>query len=395
MDPIYLDNNATTPLLPAVWEAMRPFAVESYGNPASVHQFGRRARRGLEDAREQTAALLGAHPDEVIFTSGATEANNLALFGQSGDPPACLLASPIEHPSVAEPLRQLSAAGFVLEQLPVNAEGVVGADLPAGINPAARLATVMLVNHETGAIQPVRQLAEQLAHCAAFHCDATQAVGKIPVHFHGLGVTSLALSAHKFHGPKGVGALLLRRGAQLRPRTWGGHQQRGRRPGTEPAALAVGLAAALQLVCRDMDRRTAVVRSLRERFWTALRDAAGPLVLNGPSLAPLPGVPGRGAREPGCVPHTLNLSFPGLKADALLMALDLAGVACSAGSACSSGSLLPSPVLRAMGASEEVLQSAVRFSLSAQLTPEEIDEAVRRIASVVHRLRRQPQLVQV
>src|SRR5271167_4090261 len=149
MDPIYLDNNATTPLSPAVWEAMRPFAVQHYGNPASAHQFGRRARRGLEDAREQTAALLGAHPDEVIFTSGATEANNLALFGLTGDQPAHLLASPIEHPSVAEPLRQLADAGFTLDWLPVDAQGVVPANSPpAGINPAARLLAVMLVNHE-------------------------------------------------------------------------------------------------------------------------------------------------------------------------------------------------------------------------------------------------------
>ncbi len=376
MDLIYLDNNATTPLLPAVWESMRPFAVEAYGNPASAHGFGRQARRGLEDARERIAALLGAHPDEVIFTSGATEANNLALFGLSGDPPAPLLGSPIEHPSVLEPLRQLAASGFTLDWLPVDGRGGVQT---AGINPAARLLAVMLVNHETGAVQPVRELAERVAGRAAFHCDATQAVGKIPVHFHDLGVTSLALSAHKFHGPKGAGALLLRRGVgagsprPYRPRTWGGHQQQGRRPGTEAVPLAVGLAAALDLACREMERRTTVVRSLRERTLTGLRESAGPLVLNGP--------------PEGGVPHTLNVSFPGLKADALLMALDLAGVACSAGSACSSGSLQPSPVLRAMGAPDDVLYSAVRFSLSALLTTDEIDEAVRRIAAVVRRLR--------
>ena len=370
MDPIYLDNNATTPLLPAVWEAMRPFAVEAYGNPASAHGFGRRARRGLEDAREQTAALLGAHPDEVIFTSGATEANNLALFGLSGDPPAHLLASPVEHPSVSEPLRRLADSGFALDWLPVDAHGVVQT---AGMNPAARLLAVMLVNHETGAVQPVRTLAERRTGRAPFHCDATQAVGKILVHFHDLGVTSLALSAHKFHGPKGAGALLLRRGVKLRPRTWGGHQQQGRRPGTEAVPLAVGLAVALDLACREMEWRLTVVRSLRERILTGLRESAGPLVLNGPAE--------------GGVPHTVNVSFPGLKADALLMALDLAGVACSAGSACSSGSLLPSPVLRAMGVADAVLHSAVRFSLSALLTPDEIDEAVRRIATVVRRLR--------
>jgi len=372
MDLIYLDNNATTPLLPAVWEAMRPFAVEAYGNPASAHAAGRRARRGLEDAREQTAALLGARPDEVVFTSGATEANNLALFGLAGDPPGRLLASPVEHPSVSEPLRQLAASGFSLEGPPVDAEGVVDADALCRLwRSDTRLIAVMLANHETGTVQPVADLARQLDGRAAFHCDATQAVGRLPVHFGDLGVTTLALSAHKFHGPKGVGALLLRRGTKLRPRAWGGHQQQGRRPGTEAVALAVGLAAALDLACREMEQRTQMVRSLRDQFLAGLRETAGPVVLNGPAS--------------GGVPHTVNVSFPGLKADALLMSLDLADVACSTGSACSSGSLLPSPVLRAMGASE--LLSAMRFSLSALLTPAEIDEAVRRIAAAVRRLR--------
>ena len=374
MDLIYLDNNATTPLLPAVWEAMRPYAVEAYGNPASAHQAGRRARRGLEDARELVAALFGAHPDEVIFTSGATEANNLALFGLTGDPPAHLITSPIEHPSVAEPIGHLSRSGFALNELPVDAQGVVDADALNGlVRSDTRLITVQLANHETGAVQPVRALVERLAGRAAFHCDATQAVGKTPVHFADLSVTSLSLSAHKFHGPKGIGALLLRRGSKLQPRTWGGHQQQGRRPGTESAALVVGLAVALDVASREMDQRIRVVRSLRERFLTGLRQAAEPVVLNGPTE--------------GGLPHTINVSFPGLKADALLMSLDLAGVACSAGSACSSGSLLPSPVLRAMGAPEEVLSSAVRFSLSALNTEAEMNEAVQRIAAVVRRLR--------
>jgi cysteine desulfurase len=374
MNLIYLDNNATTLLLPAVWDAMRPYAVEAYGNPASAHQAGRRARRGLEDAREQVAALLGAHPDEVIFTSGATEANNLALFGLSGDPPAHLVASPIEHPSVAEPIGQLSRSGFALNELPVDAQGVVEADALNGLlRSDTRLITVQLANHETGAVQPVRALAEPLAGRAAFHCDATQAVGKLPAHFADLSVTSLSLSAHKFHGPKGIGALLLRRGSKLRPRMWGGHQQQGRRPGTEGAALAVGLAVALDVASCNLEQRIKVVRSLRERILTGLRETTSPVVLNGPTE--------------GGLPHTINVSFPGLKADALLMSLDLAGVACSAGSACSSGSLLPSPVLRAMGAPEEVLSSAVRFSLSALNTEAEMDEAVRRIAAVVRRLR--------
>jgi cysteine desulfurase len=374
MDCIYLDNNSTTPVLPAVWESMRPFLTEVYGNPASAHQAGRRARQALEDARDRTAAVLGAHPDEVIFTSGATEANNLAIFSHAASGPGHLIASPIEHPSVTEPIRHLQERGFTVDWLPVNAEGLV---CPEGLGqlerPETRLVTVMLANHETGAVQPVRALVEQLAGRAAFHCDAVQAVGKTYVSFRDLGVTTLSLSAHKFHGPKGVGALLVRRGVKVQPQLWGGHQQQGRRPGTEPAALAVGLATALEAAHREMKTRYAHVYKLRRRFLDHLRASAAPVVLNGP--------------EEGGTSHTLNLSFPDLRADALLIALDLAGVACSTGSACSSGSLLPSPVLRAMGMPDPVLHSAMRFSLSPLLTAEEIDEAARRIAAVVVRLR--------
>jgi cysteine desulfurase len=368
MIPIYLDNAATTPLLPAVWEAMRPFAGDVFGNPASAHAAGRRARRGLEDARESVAALLGAFADEVIFTSGATEANNLALLGLVGDPPGHILASSVEHPSVVEPLRHLAASGFHVEWLPVNQCGIVGSDESAKRKREdTRLVAIQWANHETGAIQST------VESDVPFHCDATQAVGKIPIDFHRVHATTLALSAHKFHGPKGVGGLLLRRGTKLRPRLFGGHQQQGRRPGTEPVALAVGLATALEFAVRDMDARHATVLQLRRRFLDHLRTHAAPLVVNGP--------------EEGGLPHTLNVSFPRLQADLLLMSLDLAGVACSTGSACSSGSLLPSPVLQAMGVAEDVLRSAMRFSFSFLLGDDEVDEAARRVAEVVNRLR--------
>jgi cysteine desulfurase len=377
MHGIYLDNNATTPLLLAVCDAMRPFLVEDFGNPASAHWAGRRARQALEDAREHTATLLGAHADEVIFTSGATEANNLALFGLAGDPPGHLITSPVEHPSVTEPVQRLVRRGFTLDQLPVDLLGTVAvSDLPELLQPDSRLVTVMLANNETGAVQPVSELAASLSGRAAFHCDAAQAVGRWPVHFHNLGVTTLALSAHKFHGPTGVGALLVRRHAKLSPHLWGGHQQQGRRPGTEAVALAVGLAKALEFAHADAESRCEKVRRLRRRFLEQLQTLTAPIILNGP--------------KEGGLPHTLNISFPGCRADSLLMNLDLAGVACSTGSACSSGSLLPSPVLQAMGVGEEALHSAMRFSLSALLSEAEIDEAARRIAAVVRRLRAAP-----
>jgi cysteine desulfurase len=375
MKLIYLDHNSTTPLLPAVWDAMQPYWFDVAGNPASAHQAGRQARRALEDARERIAALLDASPDEVVFTSGATEANNLALFGLAGTPPGHLVGSMIEHPCVVEPLRRLGEQGFAIDWLAVSREGIVDvADLVSRLRDDTRLVSVMLVNHETGAIQPVRDLAAACAGRCFFHCDAAQAAGKIPVRFHELGVTTLSLSAHKIHGPKGVGALLVRRGVKLPPRLWGGHQQHGIRPGTESVALAVGLAAALDLAEREREARTAQVRFLRERFLRAVEEQVAPLVLNGPQTEG--------------IPHTINLSFPGLQADALLMSLDLAGVACSTGSACSSGSLLPSPVLQAMGVPDDVLRSALRFSLSPLLTAEEIDEAARRVVGVVQRLRR-------
>jgi cysteine desulfurase len=378
MGPIYLDHNATTPLLPEAWDAMRPLTVGAFGNPASAHHAGRAARRALEDARERVAALLGAAPDEVTFTSGATEANNLALFGLvPPEAPGHVLASPVEHPCVTEPLRQLEARGWAVEWLPVSARGVVPADAVAPrVRADTRLVSVMLVNHETGAIQPVGEIAAALSAGVPVHTDAAQAVGKLPVDFRWLGVTALTASAHKFRGPKGVGVLLLKRGTPLRPLLFGGHQQGGRRPGTEPVPLAVGLAVALEHAVRTLDANRAKLEALRARLWGRLQEQASPVVLNGPE-------PGR----PDALPTTLNVSFPGCRADLLLMALDLAGVACSAGSACSSGSLLPSPVLRAMGVPDDVLRSAVRFSFGPDQDFADIDDAADRIAGAVRRQR--------
>lgn len=377
MPPIYLDNNATTPVLPAVWEAMRPYFGDGFGNPASAHAVGRRARQAVEDARDRIARLLDAFPDEVVFTSGATEANNLAIFGLAGEAPGRIVSSPIEHPSVAEPVAWLQQRGYSVAFLAVDSSGIVSTESwLESLRAELRLATVMCANHETGSVQPISVMTAQLRN-GFFHCDAVQAVGKIPVRFHDLGVTTLSLSAHKFHGPPGIGALLVRRGTQLRPLTLGGPQQQGRRPGTEPAALIVGMARALELACDDALARTEQVQRLRAAFLGVLNDSHEPFAVNGPSAPCAHGLP-----------HTLNVSFPGCPADALLMNLDLAGVACSTGSACSSGSLLPSPVLRAMAVPQEILHSAMRFSFSHLLTEAEVVEAACRLVEVVQRLRR-------
>jgi cysteine desulfurase len=381
MHPIYLDHNATTPLRPEAAEAMARLAAEPLGNPASGHAAGRRARRILEDAREQVAGMLGATPAEVVFTSGATEANNLAIFGLvPRGTPARILAAKFEHPCVMEPLRVLAEAGAVIEWMDVNERGVMespkrGDSVPLSRDGrgtlSPRFGCLMLANHETGAIQPVREFARQLPG-VPLHTDAAQAVGKIPVNFRDLGCTTLTASAHKFGGPVGIGLLIVKEGTKLKPLTFGGHQQRGQRPGTESVVLAAGLAAALDHAGRNMDRNLRHGHTLRARFLAELRKHGCTYVVNGPA-------PG----EPDGLPTTLNLSFPGCRAELLLMALDLAGIACSTGSACSSGSLLPSPVLQAMGVPEEVLQSAMRFSFGPDQSEAEAAEAAARVATVV------------
>ena len=269
---------------------------------------------------------------------------------------------------------QLEKQGFIVDRLPVDHEGVVESEaLSKLLRPETRLVSIMLANNEVGSIQPIAACVRVVDGRAAFHCDAVQAVGRIPVSFRELGVTTLSISAHKFHGPKGVGALLIRRNTKLQPRLLGGHQQHGRRPGTEPVALAVGLAAALELWQGEHEARTEKVQMLRRQLYEAFKADAAPVVLNGPGE--------------GGVPNTLNLSFPGCQADSLLMNLDLAGVACSTGSACSSGSLLPSPVLQAMGVPDEVLHSSIRFSLSSLLSESQISEGALRIVRAVNHLR--------
>jgi cysteine desulfurase len=370
MRRLYLDNNSTTPMLPEVAEAM---ARAPAGNPASAHRIGAAARLALDTARKTIAECLVCHPDEVVFTSGATEANNLAIFGLvasflSTEPPI-ILTSHIEHPSVLEPCRRLAQQDLKWIELPVDPQGHAQ---PVPQPAKGILVTLQLANHETGVVQDVALLRRHY-ELSAFHTDATQAVGKIPISFHDLGVSTLACSAHKFHGPQGIGALIVNRCAHLTPRTFGGHQQLGRRPGTEPVALAVGMATALKLACREMNERRDRCLHLRRLFLDNLSSRKVHFIINGD--------PDDG------LPHTLNLAFPGCTSELLFIRLDLAGIDCSTGSACSSGSLLPSPVLQAMKVSDEVLASSMRFSLSHLLSDDDVIEAAKRVAHEAEALR--------
>lgn len=370
IEPIYLDNNATTRPLPGVIEVLSLHGRDSFANPGSRHAPGRRARRVLEDARESMAAILGAHPDEVIFTGGGTESNNMALLGFASGASGTIGLTAGEHPAVMETCRHLQGRGWALRILPVDESGLLRNPDCDGL----QLATVILAHNETGVIQ---NLAPMARDCAArgipFHVDAVQAVGKIPVDFHELGVSSLALGAHKFYGPRGIGALLLRRGLKLAPCTFGGHQESGRRPGTEPVALIAGMARALELFHGDRQQRQAAMQSLRDRLERGLHENCPPVVLNG-------------SREQR-LPNTLNVAFPGIDGEALLVALDLEGVCCSLGSTCASGSAEPAPVLLAMNRPRDIWSASVRFSVGIENTPEQIDRAVSVIATVVNRLR--------
>jgi cysteine desulfurase len=381
-DPmIYLDHNATTALDPEVLAAMRPYFLAA-GNAESRHSAGRTARRGWESAKETVARVLGAEPSEVIFTSGGTEANNLAVFGLAGteQEPGHIVSSPFEHPAVAEPLGRLEGVGFAIDRPDVGPDGVANAaKIAARIRDDTRFATLMLANNETGAIQPLAELAALARERnvpVPVHTDAVQAVGRIPVDFHALGVATLAVSAHKFHGPPGVGCLLVRSGVRLGSRLFGGGQQQGRRPGTIAVPLVVGLATALEKWDREAAGRIARWAQLSEHLISGLQNALGAdrVILNGP------------LDSTKRLPQTVNLGFRGLDGDALLMQLDLAGVCASIGSACASGSTRLSPTLLAMRVPDDCLRSSVRFSLGAYTLAGEIDDAIGRVAKVAHAL---------
>ncbi|HEX9708612.1 MAG TPA: cysteine desulfurase family protein [Candidatus Thermoplasmatota archaeon] len=397
MDWVYLDNNATTKPDPEVVAAMHEIQTELWANPSSVHRFGQMARHRMELARAEVAGLIGARDRELVFTSGGTESNNLALSGLLEPSGGALLTTRTEHSAVREPAERLGDLGVRVLYVPVEPDGSVapealGASLrelgeECGRGDVPVVVSIQWANNETGIIQPIAQLSALVAQWRResgrrkvfLHVDGTQAVGKIPVDVKDAGVDLLTLSAHKFHGPKGIGALYVRSGVRLRPRQLGGPQERERRGGTEHTAGIVGFGVAATLAKKflaDAGRISELGR-LRDRLEEGILEAF-PRTINNAA--------GAAARPRGRLWNTSNLGFEGLEAEAILLGLSERGVCASAGAACSSGSLDPSPVLLAMGIPEPVAHGSVRFSLSRFTAPGEIEQAIRVVPEVVARL---------
>jgi cysteine desulfurase len=376
---IYLDYNATTPMRPEVLEAMLPFLQGRFGNANSIHAWGREARQALEEAREVVASALGAKDkNSVVFVSSGTEADNLALKGAAGaarDRGRHLVTSAVEHHAVVNTCRSLNEHGFTVTFLPVDEEGMIDVEeLRASLRSDTALISLMHANNETGVIFPIAEVGRLARERGiVFHTDAVQTFGRLAIDVESLGVDLLSLSGHKIYGPKGIGALYIRPGTRMVPHFHGGQQERGRRPGTENIAAAVGLARAVELCTASMDAEARRLRELRDR-------------LEGAILSRIEGTRRNGHREQR-VPNTSSISFQGVDEGSLILALDLEGVAISAGAACSSGSLEVSHVLLAMGWKPESHGGAVRFSLGSGTTREQIEHLIDRLPEVVERIR--------
>ncbi len=372
---IYLDHNATTPLAPEVLAAMRPYLEQHHGNPSSIHAAGRQTRAALDNARDQLATLLGCRPHELIFTSGGTEADNLAILGLARRNAARgkhLITCATEHHAVLHAFEHLEKReGFRVSTLPVNTHGQLDpAMLLAAITPETTLVSVMSANNETGVRQPVAELSALCRERGIlFHTDAIQSFGKEPLRV--ADFDAVSLTAHKFHGPKGSGLLYLRGGLPIERTTYGGSHEGDRRAGTENVPAIVGLAHSAQLTISHMQEESVRQTQLRERLWQGIRSAFPLAIRNG--------------QPAHCLPNTLNISFPEHDGESLLMNLDLAGIAASSGSACMVGSIQPSHVLLAMGVRHELAQATVRFSLGKTTTAEEIEEAIARITHIFAR----------
>jgi len=378
MKRIYMDHNATTPLREDVLEAMLPYLRGEFGNASSLHFFGIRARRAVEAGREKVAAALGAQPREIIFTGCGTESDNQAIKGVAfanrgkGDH---IITSRIEHKAVLQTCQYLEKHGFQVTYLPVDEYGLVNPDdVAQAITGRTVLVSVMFANNEVGTIQPIAAIAQVCRERGVyFHTDAVQVVGKLPIDVGELGVDLLSLSAHKFYGPKGVGALYVRQGVKVDPLLHGGHQERGRRAATENVAGIVGLGRALELRLGEMDTEAEWLTALRERLYAGLLARVHHVYLNGHPTERLPG--------------TLNVCFEYIEGEGIIMGLDLAGVAVSSGSACTSAELSPSHVLLAMGVPPAVAQGSIRFGLGRENSDADVDYVLEKLPPIVERLR--------
>ncbi|MBD0381749.1 cysteine desulfurase family protein [Paenibacillus sedimenti] len=380
MNPIYLDHAATTPVHPEVLEAMLPFYTAFFGNPSSTHSFGRATRTALNRFRDSMALSLGCLPAQLIFTSGGTESNNMAIFGvlnANKQGKKHIITTQIEHHAVLHPCERLESLGYEVTYLSVEPTGLIQiADIEAAIRPETALISIMYVNNEVGTIQPI----EQIGHLARsrqipFHVDAVQALGKLPLNLGTLPVDLMSLSAHKINGPKGVGALYISKNTILMPHIFGGSQERKRRAGTENVAGIAGFAKAVEVNLPKLESSQLKAAEFRQIMVSTLEQQLGSesFIING--------------HKEQCIPHILNISFPGVTTETLLMNLDLDGVAAASGSACTSGSLEVSHVLKAMKLPENVTASAVRFSFGMGNSIEQIESAAQKLATIVKRLR--------
>lgn len=380
---VYFDHSASTPVDPRVVKAMLPYLTGTFGNPSSVHLFGQETRAAVDRARREIASLIGARESEIIFVSGGTEANNLAIRGRcdthtSGK--GHIITSAIEHPSVRGSCDALEQQGWEVTRVPANEDGIVRVDdVRQALQPNTVLISVMLANNEIGTIQPVAEIGKLVRAVRTenpqlrFHTDAVQAAGRIPVDVEELGCDLLSLSAHKIYAPQGIGALYVRRRLRLAPQNIGGHQERERRAGTEAVPNIVAFGAAAKLARDEMASRSEHTKLLRDRFETGVRERVADLVFNGD----------RDQR----LDHISNISFRFIEGEGLLISLDLQGIAVSTGSACSSGTLEPSPVIRALGRNDELARGAIRFSFGKDNTEADVDYVLEVLPQVVERLR--------
>jgi cysteine desulfurase len=377
MKTIYFDNNATTRVADEVFEEMKPYFCGLYGNPSSMHTFGGQIGRKIREARERVAGLLGCDPGEIIFTSCGTESDNAAIKGALAALPhkRKVITTRVEHPAVLSVCRDLQNQGYTVVELAVDKQGRLDpAELEERIDDDTAIVTIMYANNETGVIFPIEKIAKLVAdRGAVFHTDAVQAVGKIPLNLSKSSIDLLSLSGHKLHGPKGVGVLYARKGTRLSPFMLGGHQEAGRRAGTENVPGIIGLGKACELAAKHIDEENTKVKSLRDKLESAIMKSCPDCRINGDTKNRLP--------------NTANISFEYIEGEAILLMLDKFGICASSGSACTSGSLEPSHVLRAMGVPFTAAHGSIRFSLSRYNTEDEVDYTIQIMPEIVNRLR--------